>query len=58
MSGDVPNPGSPAAQTQGCTCPVLDNARGDPRLGDTRGFYVTKGCPLHADDIEWNDNDD
>lgn len=42
----VPNPGSDEAVTRGCTCPVLDNARG---RGITTGiFWITEGCPLHA----------
>ena len=45
-----PNPGSDEAVKQGCTCPVLDNARGDQRLGDTRGFWISEDCPLHAID--------
>ena len=42
----VPNPGSNEALLQGCTCPVLDNARG---RGDGRGnFWFAAGCPLHG----------
>lgn len=33
----TPNPGSTAAITQGCTCPVIDNEYG-------RGFHFTPGC--------------
>jgi hypothetical protein len=43
----TPNPGSDEAIEQGCTCPVLDNGHGDQTLGDTRGFWITSGCPLH-----------
>lgn len=41
-----PPPGSEAALDLGCTCPVLDNARGKGR-GDG-SFWVTDGCPLHG----------
>lgn len=48
------NPGSEEAVRQGCTCPILDNARG-------RGAYISAstkkpvfwydfGCPLHGKD--------
>ena len=42
------NPGSDEAVEQGCTCPVLDNGHGNQKLGDTRGFWITEGCTLHA----------
>ena len=48
-----PNPGSDTAIEQGCTCPVLDNARGNDELGRIRGFYIAEGCPLH-DESEVN----
>lgn len=41
------NPGSDESLEKGCTCPVLDNGHGNPELGRVRGFYITKGCPLH-----------
>jgi len=44
----VPNPGSDKAVEQGCKCPVFDNHRGDPKLGEIRGFIVMTHCPLHA----------
>jgi hypothetical protein len=50
----IPNPGSELAVKQGCTCAVLDNCRGDPEFGKIRGFYITKGCPLHDKNIEWD----
>ena len=43
-----PNPGSDAAIADGCTCPVMDNGHGSQSLGDSRGFWVTAGCPIHA----------
>ncbi|MGR3501578.1 hypothetical protein [Pseudaestuariivita sp.] len=50
-----PPPGSPEAVAKGCTCPVLDNARGlgwkggvkDPETGET--LYVMQiDFPLHG----------
>lgn len=49
-----PNPGSPAALSLGCTCPVLDNAHGRGYMGgvrDERGrvvFVRVVGCPVHG----------
>lgn len=43
----TPNPGSDEAVAQNCTCPQLDNAHGNPKLGEIRGFFITEGCPLH-----------
>jgi hypothetical protein len=43
-----PNPGSDEAIDQNCSCPVLDNGRGNQELGDTRGFWIDGGCPLHG----------
>jgi hypothetical protein len=54
----IPNPGSKEAIEQGCTCAVMDNGHGDEELGKIRGFYITKGCPLHdrpEDRIRWDD---
>lgn len=44
----TPNPGSPEATAQGCTCPVIDNGRGAGAWGDPGLFWRTLGCPLHA----------
>lgn len=43
-------PGSPEAVAAGCTCPVMDNARGAGRygIGEVAGWWVTEGCPLHG----------
>lgn len=43
-----PNPGSDEALVQGCSCPVMDNARG--RGINTAGtqFWIHEGCPLHG----------
>jgi hypothetical protein len=48
MTDTTPNPGSDEAVEAGCTCPVMDNGRGSQRLGDSRGFWITEGCPLHG----------
>jgi hypothetical protein len=45
----TPNPGSDEAIDRGCICPVLDNGRGNPELGRTRGWWITSGCPLHTE---------
>jgi hypothetical protein len=46
----APNPGSPEAVEQGCSCPVLDNAHG---AGIGNGSFVfAAGCPLHRAEIE------
>jgi len=48
-----PRPGSDAALDAGCTCPVLDNARGkgcghrDPQTGEPL-FWISETCPIHA----------
>ncbi len=45
----VPNPGSDAAVAKGCTCPVLDNARGRGRVyRGTVEFWIDGGCPIHG----------
>jgi hypothetical protein len=49
------NPGSSEAIAQGCTCPVLDNARGKGYLGGVKDeagntvFVISCLCPLHGD---------
>lgn len=45
---NTPNPGSPEAVEQGCECPVLDNGRGNEKLGQERGFWINGNCPLHG----------
>ena len=42
------SPGSPAAVTNGCTCPVMDNARGAGIGGGH--FWIHQGCPIHNND--------
>jgi hypothetical protein len=51
----VPNPGSPEAVAEGCTCPVSDNAHGRgagtmPSSNGlpTRVFVFHSDCPLHG----------
>nr|DAG02338.1 MAG TPA: hypothetical protein [Myoviridae sp. ctRci5] len=48
---NIPNPGSDAAIKMGCTCPVLDNARGKGIMGDgeKHGYWITSDCLLHGD---------
>jgi len=46
----LPNPGSPEAMAQGCTCPRMDNANGKGAGLDEDGtplFWRTHGCPVH-----------
>lgn len=41
-----PDPGSPEARKQGCTCPILDNYGGH---GLGRGlFWISSDCPIHG----------
>lgn len=49
MNTQTPNPGSPEAVEQGCTCPVYDNAHGRGFGGDGEqwGWWITEKCPLH-----------
>lgn len=50
---EIPNPGTPEAVEQGCTCPVLDNNHGSGIVftykdGTTRTAYWINGeCKLH-----------
>lgn len=44
----VPNPGSIEARNRGCTCPILDNARGQGFHGSPDHFVITAGCPVHG----------
>jgi len=48
---DIPNPGTLAAQSDGCICPVLDNEHGAGAYTDKYGvtqFWITDGCPIHC----------
>jgi hypothetical protein len=48
------NPGSDEARARGCTCPVMDNARGKgwpggrKNVGGETMFVVAGDCPLHT----------
>jgi len=42
------NPGSDAALQSGCTCPVLDNCRGEGAYGTKHLFFINHQCPLHG----------
>ena len=50
MNITTPNPGSIDAIKAGCTCPVLDNARGKGigGNGEKHGWWITAGCPMHG----------
>jgi len=43
-----PNPGSEAARSMGCLCPVLDNGHGRRAPYPPDGWWITQGCPVHA----------
>lgn len=43
-----PNPGSDEALSQGCRCPVLDNAHGRGSMYGEGTFWVNALCPLHG----------
>jgi hypothetical protein len=45
---DTPNPGSPKAVEEGCTCPVLDNRYGKGVRDDREEFWIACQCPLHG----------
>lgn len=47
---DGPKPGSAAAVTRGCTCPIMDNARGRGAWGDGAryGWWISADCPMHG----------
>lgn len=49
---DVPNPGSAEARDGGCTCPVMDNARGRGWMC-SGWFWINEDCPMHGPDSEW-----
>ena len=49
---ETPNPGSPEAIEQNCSCAILDNAHGKGcGYKDDDGnplFWITESCPLHG----------
>ena len=45
----APTPGSDEAVKSGCTCPVLDNARGAGlTIRGERKFWIRSDCTLHG----------
>lgn len=44
----VPPPGSIEAINKGCTCPIMDNAKGAGYMGIPGMYIYTCGCPIHA----------
>ena len=46
----VPNPGSDEAVAIGCTCPVMDNARGKGHMCIPDYYWISGGCPVHNTD--------
>jgi hypothetical protein len=52
----LPNPGSPAAIIQGCTCPVPDNNHGKYSPWPPDGWWTDGNCPVHK--IAPKENDD
>ena len=49
---DTPNPGSPEAVRQGCTCPVIYNRYGKGIRDDRDEFWINGGCLLHGMEAE------
>lgn len=43
----LPNPGSVAAQSMGCKCPVMDNRNGKGYYGDGKVFVYSGVCKVH-----------
>ena len=43
----TPNPGSDDAISNGCRCPVIDNARGRGYMGQPDFFVLSADCPMH-----------
>jgi len=46
----VPNPGSDEAVAIGCTCPVMDNARGKGYMCIPDYYWISGDCPVHNTD--------
>lgn len=43
-------PGSDAAITNGCTCPILDNGYGEGFVvNGRRQWWIAEACPLHGE---------
>ena len=48
---NLPNPGSPEAVKEGCTCPVEKNRNGDGFMLHSDGqaiFVIELSCPIHG----------
>jgi hypothetical protein len=43
-----PDPGSDAALSAGCLCPVFDNNFGTAAPVPPDGWLIVPGCPVHA----------
>lgn len=54
LTSGIPNPGSDEALSQGCRCPVLDNAHGRGYMGVKGDFAKREDCPLHGRHT-WNE---
>lgn len=53
---DTPNPGSPEAIKQGCTCPETAINYGEGiMMGGERLWWYTDNCPLHKQEQEGNE---
>lgn len=44
----IATPGSALALSQGCTCPVYDNAHGRGSGYGPHAFWISDDCPLHG----------
>ena len=50
----TPNPGSPMAIVQGCTCDIFKNHDGDGEPingGKNHRWFIDRDCPLHSDAV-------
>ena len=54
MPANKPNPGSPEALQQGCTCDQSDNHYGKGYMNDPDRFVVNGHCPVHGQKAKWN----
>jgi hypothetical protein len=46
-AAEKPNPGSDAALSAGCLCPVFDNNYGRRPPISPASWWITVGCPVH-----------
>ncbi len=56
----IPAPGSPEAGELGCTCAVMDNAKGWGVFGDGGKFdyWINGNCPVHGGVPSTNDEEE